>query len=173
MATAIEQADVLPEFGFTVIASHPRGNDARYSDDVAESLFEAGCDDCTPGICNGVWVIAFDREARNFSHAVASAIRDVESAGLTVLRVEPDTYVNAAEIAERLHVSREAVRKWLRSSPDAPPPPPPAIGASGPSPLYDWPRFLRWLRRRHPERVPTSLIVQGRVIARFNARLGA
>jgi hypothetical protein len=53
------------------------------------------------------------------------------------------------------------------------PPPPPAIGASGPSPLYDWPRFLRWLRQRQPERVPTSLIVRSRVIARLNARLGA
>lgn len=172
MAAAIDQADVLPEFGFTVIASHPRGNDARYSDDVAESLFAAGCDDCTPGIRNGVWVIAFDREARNVSHAVDTAIRDVASVGLRVLRVEPDTYVNAAEIAERLDVSREAVRKWFRESPGTPPPPP-AIGVSGPSPLYDWPQFLRWLRRRHPERVPTSLIVQGRVIARVNRRLGA
>jgi hypothetical protein len=160
------------EFDFTLIADDPRGVDAFNCDHVADALFDAGCDDATPGIRNGVWVIDFDREARNFSHAVASAIRDVASVGLKVLRVEPDTYVNAAEIAERLNVSREAVRKWFHSRPDTRPPAP-AIGASGASPLYDWPRFLRWLRQRHPERVPTSLIVQNRVIARFNARLGA
>ncbi len=32
------------------------------TEEIADELFEAGCDDGTPGICNGVFSIDFHRE---------------------------------------------------------------------------------------------------------------
>lgn len=49
------------------------------SDDAQEALFEAGCDDATFGISDGVQTAEFDREAAEFAEAVASAIKAIES----------------------------------------------------------------------------------------------
>jgi hypothetical protein len=45
-----------------------------------EVLYAAGCDDATFGISNGVQTGEFDRAAADFAEAVASAIKQVESA---------------------------------------------------------------------------------------------
>lgn len=53
----------------------------------------------------------FDREGDTLADAILSAIADAESVpGIRVLRIEPDDFVTAAEIAERLGRSRESVR---------------------------------------------------------------
>ena len=58
------------------------------SEEIADSLFEAGCDDGTPGTSNGVFTIDFHREADSLEQAIRSAIVDVRSAGHDVARVE-------------------------------------------------------------------------------------
>lgn len=58
------------------------------TEDLADRLFEAGCDDATPGTCNGVFSIDFHREADSLEAAIRSAIANVESAGYRVARVE-------------------------------------------------------------------------------------
>jgi hypothetical protein len=58
------------------------------SDDQAEVLFAVGCDDGTPTSCNGVAWIHFDREAPSLEEAIHSAVTQVQSAGLTVAKVE-------------------------------------------------------------------------------------
>ena len=62
------------------------------SDDLAEALFEAGCDDGSPWSSEGVAAVAFDREAESFEHAVRSAIADVQKAGCRVawVKIEPE-----------------------------------------------------------------------------------
>ena len=55
---------------------------------IADELFEAGCDDGTPGICNGVFSIDIHREANSLEEAIRSAIANVKSAGYEVERVE-------------------------------------------------------------------------------------
>jgi len=55
---------------------------------VADGLFEAGCDDGTPSVCNGVLSIDFHREARSLEEAIGSAIANVKDAGFDVDRVE-------------------------------------------------------------------------------------
>lgn len=55
---------------------------------MADALFEAGCDDATPGSSQGAVMVDFDREAGSLGEAVGSAIRDVERAGFAVARVE-------------------------------------------------------------------------------------
>ena len=57
-------------------------------DDLADALFAAGCDDGTPGTCNGVFSIDFHREAATLEEAIRSAIEDVKTAGYEVARVE-------------------------------------------------------------------------------------
>ena len=63
-----------------------------------DALFEAGCDDATFSVSDGVQVGEFDREAPSFAAAVASAIEAVESAvpGSRVTDVHRETEVAAA-----------------------------------------------------------------------------
>ena len=61
---------------------------AKLTEDVADALFEAGCNDGTPSTCNGVFSIDFHREDSSLENAIRSAIADVGSAGFDVARVE-------------------------------------------------------------------------------------
>jgi hypothetical protein len=63
--------------------------------DVLDAFYEAGCDDALIGIRDGVAYADFCREADSRQDAVLSAIRDVEMAGVKVLRVEPDELTTA------------------------------------------------------------------------------
>ena len=49
--------------------------------DMADALFEAGCDDASPGSCEGIVSVDFDRDAESLGDAVGSAIKDVARAG--------------------------------------------------------------------------------------------
>lgn len=60
------------------------------SDEQADKLFAAGCDDGTPAGCNGMAWVHFDREAASLEEAIASAVAQVQAAGLTVAKVELD-----------------------------------------------------------------------------------
>lgn len=64
------------------------------TDEQADKLFEAGCDDGTPASCNGLTWIHFDREAGSLEEAIRSAIVQVRFAGFTGAKVELDA--NAA-----------------------------------------------------------------------------
>ena len=60
------------------------------TDDQADALFAAGCDDAAPASCNGIIWIHFDREAPSLEEAIRSAIAQVQSAGFTVSKIELD-----------------------------------------------------------------------------------
>ena len=61
---------------------------SEVTDDRADALFTAGCDDGTPASCDGVAWIHFDREAMSLEEAILSAVTQVQAAGLIVLKVE-------------------------------------------------------------------------------------
>lgn len=71
-------------YEFTVVL---RGN-IELTEDVAEKLYLAGCDDGTPGTCGGAFQIDFHREGPTMEHAINSAIANVKSAGFDVAKVE-------------------------------------------------------------------------------------
>lgn len=48
---------------------------------LADAVFEAGCDDCTPSSRDGVVKLGFSREAASYDDAVASAKADMQKAG--------------------------------------------------------------------------------------------
>lgn len=58
------------------------------TEEIADRLFEAGCDDGSPGTCAGEFCIDFHRTARTLEEAIHSAIANVKSAGYDVDRVE-------------------------------------------------------------------------------------
>jgi hypothetical protein len=58
------------------------------TEEIADRLFEAGCDDGSPGTCDGVFSIDFHRTAKTLEAAINSAIANVKSAGYDVERVE-------------------------------------------------------------------------------------
>ena len=74
----------MTKYEFTLILSEP----LELTEEVADELFEAGCDDGTPGTCEGVFSIDFHREASCLEEAIRSAIANVKSAGYEVKRVE-------------------------------------------------------------------------------------
>ena len=92
--------------GFTLVI----GGEAELTPTLLDRLFEAGCDDATFGGRDGYVYGDFDRDAPTFAEAVSSAIEQVESTGLRVMRVEPEELVSASEIAARTQRSREGVR---------------------------------------------------------------
>ena len=60
----------MPTCRFTVILDGL----TEISDNLAEALFEAGCDDGSPWSGEGVAAVGFDRQAESFEQAVRSAI---------------------------------------------------------------------------------------------------
>jgi hypothetical protein len=58
------------------------------SDEAADRLFEAGCDDGSPGSRDGLSFVGFSREASSLEGAIRSAIADVARAGFRAERVE-------------------------------------------------------------------------------------
>lgn len=71
------------KYEFSLILS-----DAEVTDEYADKLYEAGCDDASILTRDGITRLQFDRDAANLDEALASAIQSVERAGLTVSRVE-------------------------------------------------------------------------------------
>lgn len=62
--------------------------EVEITEDLANRLFEAGCDDATPSSVGSSAEIDFTREAETLEKAIQSAIADVTSAGFKVARAE-------------------------------------------------------------------------------------
>ena len=74
----------MKKYDFTLLLS----GSVELTEDVADALFAAGCDDGTPGTCDGVFSIDFHREAHALEEAIQTAIADVKSASYEVDQVE-------------------------------------------------------------------------------------
>ena len=75
-----------PSHDFTVRLA----DDPPHDDDLANALFEAGCDDGTLWSEGPRVFIDFRREAPTLECALATAVRDVAKAGFAVARVVID-----------------------------------------------------------------------------------
>lgn len=73
-------------------------NAVELTEEIADALFEAGCDDGTPGTCDGVFLIDFHREADSLEEALRSALSQVQSAGYAVdhIEIEADALLSKA-----------------------------------------------------------------------------
>lgn len=141
---------------FTFISSSTN----RELSEIADVLFEAGCDDATPAIMKGILAINFDREAESYLKAVVSAIVDLSKTGLKINRFEPDFLVSASEISVRAGTSRQSISNYanqLRGQGF----PAPVVRITSDSPLWDWVDVSRWLRKK--DLVPLETVLDARV----------
>ena len=76
----------MSKYEFTLVLAQPD----ELTEELAEALFIAGCDDGSPGSCNGVVSIDFHREADSLENAIRSAIAQVNQVGCVAARVELD-----------------------------------------------------------------------------------
>ncbi len=82
----------MTEYHFRLILSKPFAG--HLSDeallDATDALGDAGCNDCSIGVCSKGLELEFDRKHLSLQEAIASAIRDVEGAGYLVESVQMD-----------------------------------------------------------------------------------
>ena len=74
----------MTTYDFTVVLKDA----PEITEELADRLFSAGCDDATPGMCCGVTVVDFHREALSLEEAIRSAVAHVSAAGCVAERVE-------------------------------------------------------------------------------------
>lgn len=124
--------------------------------DFTDALFEAGCDDATPGVGKrGSIALDFTREAADALTAIRSAIADVGKAipGATLLEVKPDL-VNLSDIAETIGCSRQNMRKYAAGEMKNVTIPFPAPAFTGAPDLWHLAEVLDWLA------VNTAMVVE-------------
>ena len=153
----------MQTFEFTLVVSGIDPSEEGFED----RLYEAGCDDTLVAVVKGTLVLDFAREAKNFTHALVSAIQDVQRAGAQVVWVEPDTYVNVSDIAERSGLSRQAVSLMVQGKRGSGDFPLPAMRISSESPLWNWLEVERWLRK-HGKLKRSATIVQAALTREVN-----
>jgi hypothetical protein len=78
-------------YDFTLVLSSP----AELTDDFADGLFSAGCEDGTPSSAKGVVSVDFARDASDLETAIRSAVANVAAAGGVVDHVEIDADASA------------------------------------------------------------------------------
>ena len=97
----------MATFRFTLIAEGPDLQTAE----LADALFDAGCDDALVGRADGVQYLDFDREAPSLEQAIFSAVSDIEAIdGIDVVRLADAGLVSMADIGTRTGRTRESVR---------------------------------------------------------------
>ena len=65
-------------------------NETEITEEAANALFDAGCDDASPASSGGVVWMMFHREASDLESAIRSAVADVQQAGYRIERIELD-----------------------------------------------------------------------------------
>ena len=136
---------------------------------LEDALYESGCDDaliCAYG--NSVYV-EFDREAESLDAAIASAVDNIESAGIGAI-VES---VDLSDIAEITEMSRQAIamlKDGTRGSGDFPCP---VQRIKGQSPLWDWADVAEWLLKNGRLKEDSNLVNNARVLSKWNLALRA
>lgn len=139
-------------------------------DEVVNAVYEAGCDDATVGVSNGVPCADFSREASSLEEAALSAIAAIESVGgIEVIRIADAGLLSIADIAERTGRTRESVRLLVEGK----------RGPGGfPTPVTDprrrrhrlwyWPEVARWFESTGAGRADGD---QEQMLAAINAWL--
>jgi hypothetical protein len=120
------------------------------TDEEIEALYDAGCSDA--GIETGPLgtLMDFTRTAPSLAEALVSAVRDIEKVeGLRVMGVKCASMVTLAQIAERVGVTREAVRLWSIGQRGSGGFPYPVIWTPSGEKLWDWAPVAQWLLHNH------------------------
>ena len=151
----------MKNYQFVVVAS---GLDPD-SEDFEDRFFEAGCGDATISFQKGLTIVEFNRQAKNFAHAITSAFTDVHKTGATVERFEPDYLVSLSDIAARSGLSRAAISLYCKGERKADFPSPVARVTSE-SPLWDWVDVARWMHLNL--KLSRDVVLEARMVREAN-----
>src|SRR5436189_5562260 len=104
----------MMKHNFTLILKHVHDK----TEELEDSLFEAGCDDALINYRGSVVYLDFTRKAKSFKEAVISAIKDTESSVIftEVANIAPGDLVTESEIAKRLNKPRQTVSLWINKA---------------------------------------------------------
>ncbi len=72
------------KYDFTLVLK----DSPELTDELADKLFAAGCNDGNPGMCAGKTSIDFHRDAGSLEEAIRSAVADVSASGCVLSCVE-------------------------------------------------------------------------------------
>lgn len=129
----------MKTYEFSIVAS---GLDPSL-DDFERLFYDSGCDDATVSFQKGHIILDFARDAETPEAAIESALRDVENAGASVDRVEPDPLVSLADISSRTGATRASVSLYASGQRQSGFPSPVARVTS-PHPLWLWAEVAVW-----------------------------
>jgi hypothetical protein len=152
---------MMKNYQFTIIAS---GLDAE-ADDFEDRFIDAGCDDATIAFQKGVIIVEFDREAKNFLHAITSAFDNVQKAGAKVVRFEPDHLVSLSDIAERSGLTKAAISLYSKGARGTDFPSPVARFTSS-TPLWDWVSVSNWMHKH--DQLSAEVVLEARMMREAN-----
>jgi hypothetical protein len=119
------------------------------TDEMANRLYEAGCDDASLARQAGKTELMFDRIAPSYLEAVVSAVRDAHKAGYHVARVEADDLLTQADIARKIGKSRQMVSFYIVGKRGPGGFPAPESRKSGDHLLWRWSKVAAWLARNN------------------------
>jgi uncharacterized protein YegP (UPF0339 family) len=111
-----------------------------------DALMESGCDDAAFIVDRDIPLAEFDRDAPTLAHAIATAVRDIEAAGLKALRVVDGDLLTLADIADRIGRSRETVRRYAVGERGGGGFPPPVTPARDGTAFYRWSEVAAWIK---------------------------
>jgi len=74
----------MHKYEFSLVIKGP----IELTEEIADKLFESGCDDGTPGLSDGVFTVDFHREAESLEAAINSAVQNIRDAGQEVEQVQ-------------------------------------------------------------------------------------
>jgi hypothetical protein len=139
----------MATYNFTLIIE---GADLQ-TPEAQDALYEAGCNDATFGLADGVQYAEFDRKAASYGAALAGAMADVRRAvpQTRIVHVEPDELVTMAEIADRLGRSRESIRLLIAGERGSGDFPAPVSHVRTRTRLWRWPDVARWFATRYQD----------------------
>lgn len=117
------------------------------TENLEDTIFEAGCDDALIFCKNNTVYLEFDRDADNFENAILSAIREVEGTtlGIKVSRIEPDMLVTLSSIAKRTNVSRQSISMLASGLRGDGTFPAPISNIMSSNPLWNWSTVAKWM----------------------------
>lgn len=139
----IEKPICEREYDFSLILS----GITELTEDQAEAIFAAGCDDATPSVIYGrVW-LEFSRLAASYRDAVLSAIRDVRRAkiGADVERIDECNLVTLSEIARKIGKTPQYVHQLMTGARGPGRFPPPECHLTDSILLWAWCGVSFWL----------------------------
>lgn len=153
------------EFTLTVQGYSEGLDDQERFLDFADRVYQAfdGCVEVQ--MSRGAMFFVVTVDAETMADALRDAVKRVEALGLRVARFGPEPLVSAAQIASRLHLSRERIGQ-LRKSGTLPAP---IAGLEERSPMYRWADVVERLLGR--ERVERRDLEIARSLERANAAL--